>query len=510
MQACHDEKSKQNKKIDKASREIDELDVYTPFDKLKLDSLQANLMGANLTLKEASDRKKKASGLQNAINDTAAEFGVDADALAKGKIKIDKEAMKEQAKYGKELFKAQNGEEFKTKGVKAGSIDYNPIGQTPEEMWNTSSKYEKVWKPKVKEAFDDPKRTEELISRIESYSGQDADDVKAAIAKGKTLEEKKNIAVRLATDSKVGPYHNLINTLIDNPPLVKRPAKGKLTSTITTPEIGTEPIKPVLPNKRNKFIDAFNQALPYFRPTDQEPLDPRQLVGEMDTLSDYTQAVKAQGYQPQLLTPYDISLQDQLNEVTAQSRAAERMAGNNPAAAMAIAAQADQARSKILGEQMRLNQAQKMGVYNQNIATINDAKLKNLGIYDQQYVRQSQAESNTKAAKRAAMSSIADKYAKHAYENRTLGVYENLYNYRYDKSGRAINMNPLQQFDVAAGSTSGSSKGTLAPGYGYTYDENGQIIGTRKLKKDEEESIGKNGAKIKSRNGSIVRAIKNL
>jgi hypothetical protein len=43
---------------------------------------------------------------------------------------------------------------------------------------------------------------------------------------------------------------------------------------------------------------------------------------------------------------------------------------------------------------------------------MNDAQLKNIGLYDQQYIRQSQAKSNTKAITQAALSSIADKYSK--------------------------------------------------------------------------------------------------
>jgi hypothetical protein len=46
-------------------------------------------------------------------------------------------------------------------------------------------------------------------------------------------------------------------------------------------------------------------------------------------------------------------------------------------------------------DEFRMNQSKK--VYSQNRATMNDAQLKNIGLYDQQYIRQSQAKSNTKA-----------------------------------------------------------------------------------------------------------------
>jgi len=103
------------------------------------------------------------------------------------------------------------------------------------------------------------------------------------------------------------------------------------------------------------------------------------------------------------------------------------------------------ANSKVLAEQFRANQSMRDKVFSGNRATLNNAQMTNLGLADQQYQRQQQALSNTKATDLEISKSYADKYAKNKLENRELGVYENLYNYRYDKSGRAINMNaPFQ------------------------------------------------------------------
>jgi hypothetical protein len=155
--------------------------------------------------------------------------------------------------------------------------------------------------------------------------------------------------------------------------------------------------------------------------------------------------VQAQSYQPDLGTPYDISLQDQLNANQADFNATQRMVGYNPAALAQLNAQKYAANTGVLGEQFRMNQAMRAGVYDKNRDILNDAKLKNLAIYDQQYGRQAQAKSNTKAITQAALNSISDKYAKNRLENRELGIYENMYNYRFDPAGRAINMNPLYQ-----------------------------------------------------------------
>jgi hypothetical protein len=225
--------------------------------------------------------------------------------------------------------------------------------------------------------------------------------------------------------------------------------KEPVTTTQATTEAPTEKTYETTPYKRSKVMDIANMILPFIRPTDQEPLDPRQLSGEMYALStNKVEPVQAQGFQPDLASPYDISYQDQMNEITAQTRAAQKMAQGNPAAQALIAGQAYDAINKVKGEEFRANQAMQAGVYNQNRAALNDAKLKNLDIYDRQYTRQEQAKSNTKAITQAALNSISDKYAKNKLENRELGVYENLYNYRYDPSGRAINMNPLFQANM--------------------------------------------------------------
>jgi hypothetical protein len=48
-------------------------------------------------------------------------------------------------------------------------------------------------------------------------------------------------------------------------------------------------------------------------------------------------------------------------------------------------------------DEFRMNQSKKRSSVFTNRATMNDAQLKNIGLYDQQYIRQSQAKSNTKA-----------------------------------------------------------------------------------------------------------------
>ena len=269
---------------------------------------------------------------------------------------------------------------------------------------------------------------------------------------------------------------------------------------------------------------ALSNLEPWLRPSNaHEELNPDQLTPEYYALANnQLEPVQAQQYHPMLDTPYDISLNDQVNAIDSQARAAIRAGGNNPAAQSIIMAQAIEAKNKVLGEQNRINQANKMQVYDKNRAMLNDAQLKNLQILDSQYVRQ--AKSNTKEQTFAALSSIAAKTAQQRAANRKLAVMENLYNFRFSPSGKAINANGLAEFNMSGNpfnrSTLGS--GQLAEGYEDIYNSAQQRIGSRRIPQikrdtpsfDELDNItNKNGGKTSkksARNGSIVNALKNL
>ena len=476
----------QNKVLEKATDLVNLTDDGTPFGKIAMSSGQASILGANQKLKQLADFKNKASIAQSAINDTAEEFGIDADALAKGKMKIDKEAMKEQAKWGKAIEKAQNGDERKPskseamkdvpKGQRKGKIYYGKVKQADFEKLKKNNPWFD-WKD-----FDPSKPGE--VERFQREFNK--------------LSEGIGSEARLREDDRLG--EQTATARVDYSMLpgitVGRKKSGRVKITTIPGEQAEIPTPPVPPKKRNPLIDVFNQVLPFLRPSDAEPLDPRQLYGELFAMSDQVEPVQAQLYRPQLKSIYDISLQDQLNEVTAQSRAAERMAANNPAAAANIMSMANRERSKILGEQTRMNQALQAQIIGENINTLNDAQLKNLGILDTQYGRQEQAKSMTKATKLAALQSMGEKYLQNQLANRTLQTYENLYNYRYDPAFRAINMNPLFQATIPqVGSTASTSAG-LPDVPGYEWD----TTPTLKKKKKEESA----------RNGSIVKSLKRI
>ena len=682
--------AKQNKIVETSTDKLNALNPQTQFDKLKLTSLQASIQGANMKLKDIADKKMNAAYLQNAINETAEENGLVADDLARGKVKFDKEATAEYAKYGKSIPQAKGGvvqslkeglakekaaEEKRKKdnaikkvnlsdGVtryiysngramdvdkngkkkmitigpdhkvaesvdkngnitrvygdgtkntifkngriayegpdgqrkmgsddgKGGTIwdvgdlydpktgggttpavyaalnakkgkpapattpepntnqpptsnrntnvntetpgtvkgrgdkwDYTKIGpQQTNPDWQTKDAYYKNWATKVDSALDDSERAKKILDYIKSYTGPNSVKVKAALAKFPTEKAQLDYLRKHAKDEDISDMHYLMDAGIQNTEGKKaEPAQAKKAEETKKEE---DKVYPVDAQKRNPWIDAASQILPFFRPTDQEGLDPNQLMGEYYALSNnQLEPVQAQTYQPDLATPYDISYQDQLNANQADFNATQRMVGYNPAALAQLNAQKYAANSGVLGEQFRANQAMRMGVYDKNRDTLNQAKLANIGMYDQQYQRQSQAKSNTKAITQAALNSIGDKYAKNKLENRELGIYENLYNYRYDPQGRAINMNAPWQPNVP----NVYSKGDQTANMRAVYDQQGKFLRWEPIEQTktttEETTTAippaatnptvaqkKYGGSTKAKNGSIVSAYKNL
>jgi hypothetical protein len=222
------------------------------------------------------------------------------------------------------------------------------------------------------------------------------------------------------------------------------------------------------------------------------PMDPQTLTGEMFALAtNQLEPVQAQKFVPYLTQGIQISLQDQMNEVTAQARAAERLARGNPEALAMIAAQAYDAKNRIKGEEFRLNQGEKQRVAETNRQVLNEANKMNLGIMDQQYVRQQTAKSKTKEQAITALNSISDKILKNKLENKELGIYENLYGFRFGPNGQAYNMN-LANFNTPNVGQGVTSLSELTP-----FEKKKAIDDARKAKSTQTATAGQ-GAIVKS------------
>jgi len=445
--------AKQNKIIEKSLKMIDDGDDSTAFGQLAFSTAKAMNQGANMKLMKYADDKRTLAGIQGAINDTAAEHGVVADDLARGKIKIDK-SNNNMAKFGASLDKAQAGAKKKK--------------LTPYTPTVFSS-----MKPGYLDPLDVP----------EGYDIQVAKDVEDAAARAAW---------------KVDPRH-------DSPYMgLEKESKAPWSGRPDSAPINYNP-------KKTDWTDtammAYNEVLPFFRPKykiDQPDFSSEMMAAGMNQMD----PVQAQLFNPNLTQPYDVSFQDQLNANQADYNALQRTTGYNPAAQSALAAQKYAANSTILGGQFRANQETKARAYEENRKLLDQAQLSNLGILDKQYERQATAKSKTKQQSIEIAKSISDKLAQAKKEQRMSDLEQQRYNFRFDANGRPINMNPLATFNTyGSGAMNRPSGYDLEQGKDFTYNRAGKIVGTRSLGKDES---GKNGTKVKARNGSIVQAIKNL
>lgn len=475
--------ARQNKILDKSVDELDQLDTLTPFDKLKMGSLEANLKGANMKLKTYADEKMDLAAKQSAINETAEEFGLEADALAKGKFK--------KAKLGATVKKAQDGtvEQFKDNRALIDLFEKAKGQKSGKDVLNFQKEFVKTYPDASNFIMKDFGQTNYAKSN--------------KIGKGDPLG---NI------DGKMGPITEAFGKFIKSDNLYDLDPISNIqipTSSPSTPEI-----KPVsakyfddyFKSQRTKndgsesnfdsLINIGNQILPLIRPSDAEGLDIRQITPELSALTDQEQPVYAQKFTPDLLTPFDVvDPQAQLNAVDAQINSAMRLSRNDPAAQAIIMAQAAEMKNKIFSDAQQANRANYLSTINRNVEKLDDAELKNLGILDQQQVRQAQARSNTVATKRAAQQSIADKYVQNKAEQQKIQLYENLYNYRFGKNNVAQNMNPLVDFEAMLSNASPQELNKMLESIN---------------KKSSSTKTDKTKSTKESRNGSIVKALKSL
>jgi hypothetical protein len=533
--------AKESKKLRTLVEEAGDMKVTRPIDKIAIDTIGVMADASRKKLGKYDEEKNSYIAMQEAMNNTADEMGLDAKSLSMGKVK--------KAKKGATVSKAQSGDTFKK--IQQNAIDVN----VPHFYYNgvkfLNTSYRKD-KPSEQEYIYGPEseggpRT--VLPEVEIFPNM-IPEVEVR-PKSKGTKAGSVASPSQESTSKAPVAGGILPTFLYGPSFVapefgeataptgfvngKLPtydewlpqymsSQGPASSYQDLWSATSEGLPAVAggrdesskSDKWKEYVDygmeALDRILPYFRPSDVERLDPRQLLGEMMALTDKEEPVQAQKYHPELGTPYGISLQDQKNEVIAQARAAQRMAGNNPAAQAMIASQASQALNKIQAEEFRLNQAMRDKVYGENRAMLNDAQLKNLAILDQQYERQATAKSKTKALWREALMSISDKYMKNQLNNRTLAAYENLYNYRFDPRFRAQNWNaPYYAWDYS--------------GSGFDEDEYGdrrdmvarfevdpitgerRVVGWRKKTKEEREKESKG---ITARNGAIIKAMRNL
>lgn len=472
---------------DKAMENINRINKpLTSFEEIEFNSWKLNAEGADAKLQDIAKKKMTAASYQQAINETAKENNLDADSLAKGKIK--------QARLGTALRKAAGGDELEY----LNPSDYERL----TKMYDAAKAQ---GKGKAVEDFQRefakvaPNRAKSVLGQFDvtnfgKKSGLQATDPSSNIDQifGKRTEAYKSAMEQSKSPVEIGEDYVIEDTIPELSGMSNLDLQNK-------PVASTPP-----PNDKMDWLRMISGVIPYIRPSDAEAIDPRQFAGEMFAMSQNQQEpVWAQKFAPQLTTPYDISYQDVLNENTAATRGAQRMAGYNPAAQANIVAQQYGANQKVLGEQFRANQAMKNQVYAQNRQAIDNANLQNLGMFEKQMDKQAMAKSATKETAQNALQSIASKVLQNEAQNKELKVYENLYNYRFGPDMRAQNWNPLAQFNTDMGSATQRSTANVPEGFDATYkkDASGNMV-VDAYKKKRKDAI--------TRNGSIVQSFKRI
>jgi len=320
------------------------------------------------------------------------------------------------------------------------------------------------------------------VTNLGKSKGLDKSDLNSNVDEyfGPRTELYKKTLDRMGITNPISPIAMNRKNVTPTPPNI----------TAKVPDMST--VKAVVPPKDGmKFSDIYNMFSQYTRPYIKNPLDPRQLAGEMYGLaSNQLEGVKAQGYQPYLETPYSVSFQDQMNANQSDFNAMQRQLGGDPASLSTLAAQKYAANSGVLGQQFRANQEMQMGAYNRNRATLNDAAIKNLAIYDQQADKQSRARSITKAQDYEYLRSIGDKFARARSEELAANVQANMFpDYTFGPKGRIYNTG-IANFDIPQNI---SSDPEFAKMYSdYLNKKDGKTKDT------------------KVKNGGIVKAYKNL
>jgi YD repeat-containing protein len=231
------------------------------------------------------------------------------------------------------------------------------------------------------------------------------------------------------------------------------------------------------------------------------PLALEQIAPELLTVAtNKRQAVPQLSYQPELKQTFDISYQLGRNEnqsVFNQVAKSAELTGNVDALGQ-LAANLYKANEQYNMQEVQGNAQQKLGVYGQNVDTLNDAKLKNLQLIENQQNKQAAADYNTWKTDIAAFTSVAGKELQNKLENKTYNAYANLFkHYGFDKKGN-VTFNPddvvqrfspgeAQQFGLLSAQKGLKDIMEAGSKTATTYDANGNIKKITSIDSDLEE-----------------------
>jgi len=238
-------------------------------------------------------------------------------------------------------------------------------------------------------------------------------------------------------------------------------------------------VSPVMPNKsKYSSLADFNKV----HATDFLPA--------AKYLTETPDSVPTGQINPNLKVPYQISLQDRLNNNQSTFNAIAKQNPNNYAALSALAAQKYEADNGVSGEEFRMNQGIANQVSNENTGIMNEAQRANVQLNMDQLQKQSIAKSNTEAHKAQALAWISDHISQKAYENNNIRLDEMRYGYRPYKDENG-NMQ-LKYVGPDANLAGSGSTSTGKEDVTREYDSEGNLLKTTKKSQSKWGGMFKN------------------
>lgn len=283
----------------------------------------------------------------------------------------------------------------------AGYLDYTERDKAGNDIW-AGDRYEKDWKPLVSSTMGDAANADKVIAYLENYSGQDAADVKAKL-KGKTREQKIAAINDLATDKKVGPFHNAVleginSTQTPPPPVTPPPGTPPPASPPETPKrdytMELPPPPKYVPTKSTNnigLLQTIPAAYAAVNPINVKPIAPSLAMGYVTPGAVGRTNIGRVSYNTERATNQ--------GNLSAMNQALQNMSGPGAVAGMLAAkTKADQQNLAIGNAEQNANiglaakeAEMNTGISKFNVGTAMQAQTTNAGIAQQNAARMQQA-----------------------------------------------------------------------------------------------------------------------
>lgn len=379
------------KLMNKGVEKIDANDPKNSYQLLGFNTGRAKVSAATIKGKEQNEalaqiaqEKEAAAQLQNQMHELAGYKGVSNNKLSKDLSK---------AKFGKSIKKYADG------GVDDGSFSVNEFGIPSYYKNNITPPYSPTME--LQDYTNIGRKNYGPITVPEGYDRSTKPSFRVPLNFDLSQEN-------IPTETPMG--NSDYNRFVGPPEGYDRP--------------GNTQVPPKSPGTINQYKGSL---------ADYNKLKLSQVAPDIAGLFEQPQPVRSgPQFMPQQYTPYQISLQDQVNQNNATFRTLSKQYANNPALVSHLANQTMQANDKVLGEQTKINQGRYTDVLDKNVDINNKTQEYNLGRLDTKLTRQDAAEAYTNRNKRDHLTHLADTITEHDKENMGLRMREQLLGYSWN------------------------------------------------------------------------------